>query len=193
MTTVATPPDDRVRRGKRTLLMIAAAVIAPVALSYAAYYLMPRGTFTNYGTLLPTQPIPSITGTLEDGKPFALADARGRWTIVVVSGGGCDVLCTQKLYATRQARTMQGRERERVERVWLVPDGMRPNPDVLAEHSDVVVVRTSPRDVATLPKGQEAIYLVDPIGNQVLAWPQEPDIKALSRDLSRLLRASRIG
>lgn len=183
----------RARTGKRTLLMIAAAVMAPVALSYGIYYLSPRGTFTNYGELLPTQPAPPITGTRVDGSPFRLAQVQGRWTIVVASGGTCDAACAQKLYATRQARTMQGRERERIGRVWLIPDGVRPDPNVLAEHPDVVVVRTTPADVAVLPKGADAIYLIDPIGNQVLAWPRDPDIRALGRDLGRLLRASAIG
>jgi hypothetical protein len=41
--------------------------------------------------------------------------------------------------------------------------------------------------------GRQAIYLVDPIGNQVLAWPAEPDIKALANDITKLLRASQIG
>ena len=49
------------------------------------------------------------------------------------------------------------------------------------------------RAVAALPKGEDAIYLVDPLGNQVLAWPRDPDIKALARDLTRVLEASRIG
>jgi hypothetical protein len=193
MTDVPAPNEANVRRGKRTLLMIAAAVIAPVALSYGIYYLTPRGTFTNYGELLPTQPAPAISGTRDDGSSFSLAQTQGRWKIVVTSGGRCDAQCTEMLYATRQARTMQGRERERIERLWLVPDGTRPDPAVLTEHPDLVVVRTTPRDVAALPLGKDAIYLIDPLGNQVLAWPRAPDIKALSRDLTRLLRASRIG
>jgi hypothetical protein len=182
---------NRARTGKRTLLMVAAAVIAPVALSYGVYYLSPRGTFTNYGELLPTQPAAAITGMRADGSPFRAA--QGRWTIVVASGGACDAACVHKLYATRQARTMQGRERERIERLWLVPDGVTPHSSVLAEHPDVVVVRTTTAKVATLPKGSDAIYLIDPIGNQVLAWPRDADVKALARDLTRLLRASRIG
>ena len=193
MSDVQPAREASVRRGKRTLMMIAAAVIAPVALSYGIYYLMPPGTFTNYGELLPTQPAPAISGTRDDGTPFTLAQSQGRWKILVTSGGRCDAQCTGMLYATRQARTMQGRERERIERLWLVPDGTRPDPAVLAEHPDLVVVRTTPREVAALPLGQDAIYLVDPIGNQVLAWPRAPDVKALSRDLARLLRASRIG
>jgi hypothetical protein len=35
--------------------------------------------------------------------------------------------------------------------------------------------------------------LIDPLGNWVLAWPADPDIKALAKDLGRVLRASRIG
>lgn len=173
--------------------MIAAAVIAPVALSYGFYYLSPRGTYTNYGELLPTRAAPEITGMRADGSPFRIAQAQGRWAIIVATGGACDAACAQMLYATRQARTIQGRERERVQRLWLVPDGVMPDPKLLAEHPDVAVVRTTPADVAALPKGADAIYLVDPIGNQVLAWPRDPDIKAMARDLNRLLRASAIG
>ena len=193
MTAGSPLPADQVRRGKRTLLMIAAAVIAPVALSYGVYYLSPRGTFTNYGELLPTRPAPAISGTRADGSAFRIEQAQGRWMIVVASAGTCAAACAQQLYATRQARTMQGRERERIERLWLVPDGVAPDPKVLAEHPDVIVVRTTPSAVAALPKGEDAIYLIDPIGNQVLAWPRDPDIKALARDLTRVLRASRIG
>lgn len=183
----------RARTGKRTLLMVAAAVIAPVALSYALYYLSPRGTFTNYGELLPTRAAPPITGVRADGSQFRIAQVAGRWTIVIASGGACDAACGQKLYATRQARTMQGRERERIERLWLVTDGVTPYASVIGEHPDIVVVRTSPADVSALPRGADALYLIDPIGNQVLAWPGDPDVKALARDLTRLLRASRIG
>jgi len=186
-------PQERARRGKRTLLMVAAAVIAPVVLSYGVYYLSPRGAFTNYGELLPTRAAPTINGTRADGSPFRMAQVQGRWTIVVVSDGACNAECSQALFATRQARTMQGRERDRIERIWLLQDGVSPHSSVLAEHPDVVVVRTTPGDVKSLPKGAGAIYLIDPIGNQVLAWPNDPDVKALARDLNRVLRASRIG
>ena len=47
------------------------------------------------------------------------------------------------------------------------------------------------RTVADQLVTTRARVLVDPAGHQVLAWPRDPDIKALSRDLSRLLRASR--
>ena len=113
-------PNPRARGGKRTLLLIAAVALAPVVASYAAYYLFPRAPAANYGTLLPTAPIAGIEGTRPDGSPFRLEDLRGRWVLLAHGRGDCDAACERKLYATRQARTMQGREQERVVRAWLV-------------------------------------------------------------------------
>lgn len=182
----------RAGSGRRSLLLIAVAVAAPVLLSYAFYYLFPRSSFSNYGELLPTAPMPGIAGTRSDGTPFRLSQEKGHWTIVIAAPAPCADACERALYATRQARTMQGRERERVQRVWLVT-GDAPSPAVLAEHPDVLAVRVDEAALRALPRGSGAIHLVDPLGNQVLAWPRDPDIKALAKDLSRVLKASRIG
>ncbi len=98
--------------------------------------------------------------------------------------------CEAALYGTRQARTIQGREMDRIVRVWLVTDDAAPAPALLAEHPDLVIRRGT---LSAWPAGAERIYLVDPLGNLVLAWPRDPDIKKMSTDIGRLLKASRIG
>ena len=194
MTTTSTCADPAAaRKSRRTLIMIAAAVIAPVALSYFFYYVAPRAAFTNYGELLPTASLPDLTGTTIDGQPFRLAGLHGKWTILVPAGGACDTACGETLYATRQARTMQGKDMDRVARAWIVTDDAVPAPERLAEHPGLVVVRMPASEVAQLPQGGSAVVLMDPLGNQVLAWPRQPDPKALAKDLGRLLKASRIG
>jgi cytochrome oxidase Cu insertion factor (SCO1/SenC/PrrC family) len=190
----ATPAVSGSRtRTRRLLLLLAAVAVAPVILSYAAYYLLPRDARVNYGTLLPTQPLHDITGARLDGKPFATAELRGRWTLLTVAGGECERPCEDALYASRQARTIQNAERDRVQRVWLVPDQRAISPALLAEHPDVVVARVDAAGLSALPEGAERIYVIDPLGNLVLAWPMQPDIKAMAKDLTRLLRASQIG
>ena len=181
------------RRGPATLLLIAVVCIAPIVASYAIYYFFPRQPETNYGTLLPAAPAPAITGATPEGTPFALADQRGRWAIVISSTGACESACARELHATRQARTMQGREQDRVTRVLLVADGAPPPQELLALHPGLVVARVSPSALAALPGGPAGIYIVDPLGNLVLRYPDDPDIKRLAGDLGRLLRASRIG
>lgn len=185
------PATGMTRRNRRTLILVALVSIAPVIASYSAYYLFPRDRHVNYGELLPTKSAPDVRGE-RDGKAFTLADLHGKWVLVLAADGRCDAACTQALYATRQARTMQGREMDRVVRVWLVPQGAPPPAATLAAHPDLLVV-TAPEGLAAFPAGPERIYLLDPLGNLVLAYPRDPDIKALAGDVSRLLRASRIG
>jgi len=186
-------PPDAQRKGRRTLLLLAAVAIAPVVASYAAYYLFPREKRANSGELLPTRPAPPLAGKTLDGKPFALAQLHGKWVLTVAAPGACDASCARALYATRQARTIQGREMERVQRVWLVTDGGSPEAALVAQHPDLAIARVPAAALADLPAGVERIYLIDPLGNLVLAFPSDPDIKRAAKDLERLLRASRIG
>ncbi|HSU44884.1 MAG TPA: hypothetical protein VLN42_11765 [Casimicrobiaceae bacterium] len=177
-------------RNKRLLVLLAAVAFAPVFLSYLAYYAWPRDARVNYGELL-TGSAPPIAGTRLDGTRFDLTDLRGRWIVLHAGSGECGAGCADALYASRQARTIQNAERERVARVWLVSGGTAPAAALLAEHPDLTPVRVAA--APALPRGTERIYLVDPLGNFVLAWPSKPDIKAMARDLGRLLRASSIG
>jgi hypothetical protein len=184
-------PESRAK-GRRTLLLLALVVIAPVIASYSAYYFFPREQRTNYGELLAT-PAPPLTGTRADGRPFTLAQLRGKWVLAAGAPGACDASCTGALHATRQARTIQGREMERVQRVWLVTDEVAPDPALLAQHPDLLVVHVPRNAAAALPAGAGRIYLVDPLGNLVLAFPADPDIRKLAKDIERVLKASRIG
>lgn len=181
------------RSGQRTLLILAALVMAPVAASYLAYYVFPRETRTNYGELLATGPAPEFAGTRADGKPFALSQLRGKWVLIVSAPGGCDARCTSALYATRQARTIQGRDMERVQRVLLAAGDAVPDPAVMVEHPDLLVAHVSREALAGLSAGVDRIYLIDPLGNLVLAFPGDPDIGKVGKDIERVLRASRIG
>jgi hypothetical protein len=180
MATPQVTPQAR-RRGRRTLILIALVAIAPVIASYAVYYLFPRDKQVNYGELLPTQPPPDAR---------VVSEFKGRWVLVMSAPGACDAQCQAALYATRQARTIQGKEMDRVARLWLVPDAAPSDPALLAQHRDVAVRRGT---LTAWPSGGNRIYLVDPLGNLVLAWPVEPDIKKMAADIGRLLKASRIG
>ena len=193
-------PDAKARArrtGRRTLLVLVLVCAAPVVASYVAYYWLRPAAHMNYGELLGATPAPEITGVGPDGASFRLSGLRGRWVLLVVDGDGCDARCERKLYATRQARTMQGREQERIARVWLQPIGaLPPASEFLARHPGMTLVRGDPRQWDALPGPEAAaasIYLLDPLGNFVLRYPAAPDIKRLAKDLERLLRVSRIG
>ena len=184
-------------RGRRTLLMLALVCAAPVVASYVAYYWFRPAGQVNYGELLDAKPAQEIVGTLPDDGKFRLSDYRGRWLFLAVDAGPCEDPCQRKLYATRQARTIQGREQERVVRMWLqATDAPALARQFLAEHPGLIVARVDPAQWAALPGlagPPGSIYLIDPLGNIVLRYPADPDIKRMAKDLERLLRASRIG
>jgi len=191
---VAVPDRSAARR---TLLVLALVCAAPVIASYIAYYWFRPAGHTNYGELLGPMPTPDVVGTrLDDGR-FGLSSLRGKWVLLVADASDCDNACHDKLYATRQARAIQGREQERIIRVWVQSvDAPTPANDLLGQHPGLIVARLNGEQWALLPEAATAsrrIYLIDPLGNLVLAYPASPDIKRMARDLERLLRASRIG
>jgi hypothetical protein len=178
-------------------VLLALVCAAPVVASYSAYYWFRPTARVNYGELLAVAPAQEIVGTMPEGTTFRLSDFRGRWLYLLADSGPCDESCQHKLYATRQARTIQGREQDRVVRVWLRPKGAATlAPQLLAQHPGLVVVDVDPGQWAALHGAMDVpqdIYVIDPLGNIVLRYPPDPDIKRMAKDLERLLRASRIG
>jgi len=185
----------RSRRSRWPLVAIAALCLAPFAASLVFYYgVTPVGRI-NYGTLLSLDAVPDRPLTAVEGGALSTGILRRHWTLLVADVARCGDVCQRKLYATRQARTMQGKERERVIRVWMVTDGGTPPPALLVEHPDLVVARADDavlRAIGDTPPA-DGIWLIDPLGNPVLRYPSNPDIKGIHRDLGRLLAASRIG
>ena len=186
------PPE-----GRRTLLLLALVAVSPIVASYVAYYWFVPTQRVNYGELLDPKPAPAITGKYPDGKPFALVGLRGKWVLLVVSGPDCGDACRRALYATRVARTIQGSEQDRVVRAWLQPAAAPPPPaELLAGHPGLVAARAAPLELTRLPldAGSAAgILLLDPHGNLVLRYGDDPDVERLAKDLERLLRVSQIG
>jgi hypothetical protein len=97
----------------------------------------------------------------------------------------------------RQVRLAQGKEMNRLERVWLIDDGAKPDPAVLQAHTGLwVALGTEQAIAAALPaerSSREHIYLIDPLGNLMLRFPRDAEPKPMIRDLVRLLKYSRSG
>jgi len=183
--------------GRRTLLLIVAIGLAPIVASYAAYYWFTPSTRVNYGELLETAPAPIVVGTNSDGKAFSLTDLRGKWVLLIARREGCSDDCARALYATRQARTIQGREQDRVVRLLLQPlPAPAPPQELAAADPGLLVVSIESHALEQLPLGESAaagILLLDPRGNLVLRYGPDPDIRRLANDLQRVLKASQIG
>lgn len=184
------------RSGKLTLILLILVCTVPVIASYVAFYFWQPTEQVNYGELLAPAVLPDVTMAGLDGtEPVDRAAIDGRWTLVYAGPGQCDEACQQSLYAMRQTWLAQGEEMRRVERLWLVSDDTMPAADALQDQRDLKVARAAPEWLDALP-GAEAgvhVFLVDPIGNVMMRFPADPDIKLVIKDVSRLLKYSGLG
>lgn len=200
--TAAVPPaaasaTDRARtsRGRWILLAIFAVCAAPVILGTLAFYFWQPEGRTNYGELLPLAPL-RVAGTTADGAPFDLGSLAGQWVLVNVNMQPCDAACSEKLFFTRQIHVAQGPEAGRVERLWLTADPAAARGETLAPTlSGARVVRPGSADMLA-PFGADAgkhVFLVDPLGNLMMRFPENADPKRMIRDLQKLLRVNKRG
>jgi hypothetical protein len=195
------PPTSHWRR-YRTLYLLLAVCAAPVAASYVAYYAVPPAARTNYGDLvLPQRPAPALSLTRLDGTRVEMAALRGQWLMLQVDESSCEAACQRKLWNMRQVRLTQGKDRDRIARVWLITDAAPIATELLREYDGTLFLRADRGELETflaLPSDTGArlsdhIWLVDPLGNLMLRWPRNEDPNRMKKDLTRLLRASRIG
>jgi hypothetical protein len=187
-------------RRYRILYLIIAVSVAPVVASYFAFYVMPPSGRMNYGTLVePLRPTPAVTATRLDGSPFDFNDLSGHWVLTVADSGACDAPCVDKLFFIRQQHTMTGRDRARVERLWLITDDVPVRPELLRDFDGMHFVRIRHAAVESFlasPDQTDAevtdhMWMIDPMGNLMIRWPRNADPAGVKRDIARLLTASR--
>jgi len=183
------------------MFLVLAICAAPLIASYFTYYVIKPTSRNNYGELIDPRnyPIPQLQASALDGAPASFDAYKGKWIMLQVDGGDCKDPCRRKLLDMRQLRLMQGKEMERIERVWLVTDDNPIDTIVLREFDGTRIMRAN-RDVvnAWLPVAPgmtpaEYIYLIDPLGNLMMRFPKQPDSGKMKKDIAKLLKASGIG
>ena len=208
--TMPSPQQTRDGDGQRTatgrwkMILVLLVCAAPVIASYFMYYVVRPDGRRNFGELIdPQRPLPDLPGANLAGQANSLRLLKGQWLLVSVAGGACDDACTRHLYLQRQLRESLGKNKDRLDWVWLVSDG-QPVPAKLGEAlggslSGAAVLRVPQQQLSAwlqpAPGHQlpDHLYVVDPMGNWMLRFPAALDLPAAAkakRDLERLLRAS---
>lgn len=194
----ATPGNPR--RQRLMLLLVLAVCLAPVVASYLLYYVFPPAGRSNYGDLIePQRPVPPLRlGTL-DGEPYTLDSLKGQWVLLHADQAACGSGCAEKLFMIRQLRTMTGKDRTRIERVWLVTDEAAVDPRIPPAYEGTVMLRGDREQLVRwlpVPDGariEDFFYVVDPLGNLMMRYPRDADPAKVRKDLGKLLKASRVG
>lgn len=198
----AAPAEAQQRRmGRVKMLLVLLVCAAPVLASYFTFYVIrPSGAAAAYGALIePPKPLPDVVAQDLAGRAQGLGGLRGQWLLVVVNGGACPAACEERLFMQRQLREMTGRERDRIDKLWLVVDDAPVAPALRA-----ALEATPAMHILRLPREQVAawlapsagqvledhLYLVDPMGRWMMRMPPAADPAKVKRDIDRLLRAA---
>lgn len=183
------------RRSSAPLWIIIGLCAAPMIAAYIAYYIWPPAGHVNYGELLEPRPLPEVELTTLDARSLRLSSFKGDWLLVVVNDAACDERCQRKLVYTRQVRLAQGTQKERVERLWIVTGGGRPDAAFLKEHPEITVARDMSgalvKELPAVGSASDHVYVIDPLGNLMLRFPSDPDPRRMLKDMSRLIRHSK--
>ena len=175
---LVTGDAQRTVRGRWKMIAVLLVCAAPVIASYFTYYVVRPEGRRNFGELIdPQRPLPDVVAAALDGSAVKLNTLRGQWLFVSVAGGACDAACERHLYLQRQLREGLGKDKDRVDWVWLVNDAAPVPPALQAALKGATVLRV-PADalaqwLAPTPgrQLQDQMYLVDPVGNWMMRFP----------------------
>lgn len=197
----ATAPAGK-PRSIAPLVWIVIISLIPVIAAFVVYYnpsLQPSG-HTNYGQFIqPQRPLPGpqeLAVTTLDGKPFDLSTIKGKWVFVTADNASCEEDCAKKLFIARNVHAMTGKNVERLSRVWFITDDQPVPEKVLEAYKGTLMLRANPEQLARyLDRDglEKYIWIIDPLGNLMMQYPEDPDPILLRKDIGKLLHNSRIG
>ena len=186
-----------VRAGRWKLLLLLLVSVAPVVASYFTYYVIRPEGRRNYGELIdPQRPLPAFAGIDAKGRSVPLVALKDQWLLISVADSACDKTCDEHLFVQRQLREGLGKEKERLDWVWLRTGDPVLSEPLMKATAAATVLHVDGTQLATWLQPAEGhqlsdhLYVVDPIGNWMMRFPANADPAKVKRDLDRLLRAS---
>ena len=191
--------QDSRARGRRTLLIVAALFLVPVAVAFSLYYgkLWHPANSSSKGELInPARPLVVAGLRHPDGAPAGPEVLSGKWTLIYIGDGRCDEACRNALVFGRQSRLALNNEMTRVQRVFLATGNCCANDYFAKEQPGLVALDASAaqRLLAQFPADRgHSLYIVDPLGNLMMRHDATHTSKDLLDDLKKLLRLSHIG
>jgi hypothetical protein len=210
-------------------VLIVLLSLAPVFAAVLAYFnpgWRPDGSVA-YGTLIePQRPIPAsaaLQATTLDGKPFDVATLKGKWLLIAADSGDCQDACARKLFILRNSHASQGKNVERLARVWFITDDAPVPERVLEAYKGTVMLRVPPEQLkafllagsasgststsrAAMPSDAaqalpnlaakalaEPMWIIDPHANLIMQYPADAEPEKVRKDITKLVYHSRIG
>lgn len=191
---------ETARRSLTPFWVLLTVTALPFIAAWIVYFnpsLLGDRSTSNHGTLVtPPRPIPQMQLETLDATGFDTAALAGNWTLLTVADSNCDGDCETNLYHLRQIRLAMGEERKRILRILVLNDPATTEAirkRVAPFEGTVVVTGPAPardRLLETLAGSGDAtnrVFLIDPLGDLMMAYPPVPSARDVLKDLERVL------
>jgi cytochrome oxidase Cu insertion factor (SCO1/SenC/PrrC family) len=186
--------------GRKILLILSVVFLLPFTVAATLHLLDLRPSGKSYGDLI--QPPRALQmPVLHDaaGKEFKAEQWLKKWSVVMVDSTGCAAPCQAQVHLLKQVHTSLNKDIKRVQRVLLVPTEL--NSEALnalqKQYPDLLILGGADAEAvkfaAEFNVAGGSVYLVDPLGNLMMSYPEKMDSKELFSDLKRLLKNSWAG
>ena len=197
----------KINRKLQLVLLVVLFLVPPVAAYILFYTDFQPSSGANYGQLVrPVKPISDVVLVTPENREFKFSELRTKWVLLYLGDSHCDEICSNNLYKMHQVRLAQGKNMERVNSVYIVPENtlQTQTHDVRERYPGLLVLR-APADVFSdlidqlrsnvemTSQSPERVYIVDPLGNLMMSYHAQADPSGMRKDLKRLLKLSQIG
>lgn len=186
-------------KGRKMFLMLALVFILPFTLAFTLHLLDIRPSGKSFGTLI--SPVVALDiPAFEDakGQPFSAEQWNKVWNMVMVDAAGCQSACEQNVDKLNRVHRTLYKDIDRIQRV-LILSGEADSARIkqLQEKFPRLVLLTATESMQqqfienfnqAAPAG--SVYLVDPLNNLMMHYPQDVNPKSLRGDVKKLLKTS---
>lgn len=159
---------------------------------------------TNYGTIIsPAHPLPDFNHTKLDNSKFKLSSLKGKWILLSIGKSSCKKDCLDNLYKIRQIKKAVGQNHKRLTKLFLLQDKehIESFKNLLKEYPGMDVIIPSGSEYNNYLSNfqyegveiQDSMFIIDPVGNYMMAYPKGADASKMLKDIERLLRVSKVG
>ena len=183
--------------GRKILLGMAIIFVLPFTVAKTMHLLNVHPASRSYGTLV-NPPKPLQFANLHDaqGKLVGSTQLLKKWNIVTVEIGDCAEPCRAQVHLLKQVNIALDKDAKRVQRILIAPNAEKFDA-LQKQYPDLIII--SGADAATkafaaqFNHAKGDVYLVDPLGNLMMQYPQDLNPKGLLTDLKKLLKNSWAG
>ena len=199
--------SEEIKKRNHKMLWIMVVVFGlPYVVAFYFYFNKSDYDFakTNYGTIIsPARALPDFTHIKLDNSKFKISSLKGKWVLLSIGKSACQKDCVDNLYKIRQIKKAVGQNHKRVTKLFLLQDKehLESFKRLLKEYPGMDVIVPSGNEYNNYLSNfqyegidlEDSMFIIDPMGNYMMAYPKGADASKILKDIERLLRVSKVG